>query len=510
MNMMSDPAASTTIRQVWSEVLVVGGGGSGLAAAIEAASLGRSVNLLEKNAKLGGSTGRSVGSVTVSNSPHQLRDGVHDCPEHHLEDLGKINAKLNLPTNVELSRLLVENVTDTFRWLLDSGVEFFGPLPEPPHRKPRLHQVLPNSRAFIYHLGKRARKLGVGIHTNIRAREAIVENGAVVGMRCDTDDGPVEFRAHGTVLATGDFGGNPDMVHRYIPAMAGVEPINPHNTGDGHLVALSLGGEIVHPQLHQGGIRFQAPPERWITSLPPWRIVSRAMRLAMKYVPSWLLRPFLMSFLTSILVPDPKLYREGCILINKEGRRFADELGMPAPGLSQQPEQYGYILMDGNLAEKFSAWPYFISTAPGVAYAFVADYRRSRKDIFNEGRSLAELAGRLGMVPETLERTIADYNAGSERGGRPALESGPYVALGPVRHMIQFTDSGVAVNGRLEVLGEGGEPVPGLFAAGFTGMGGALLWGHGHHLGWAFTSGRIAGRQAAYRALTADLPAQHH
>jgi predicted oxidoreductase len=60
------------------------------------------------------------------------------------------------------------------------------------------------------------------------------------------------------------------------------------------------------------------------------------------------------------------------------------------------------------------------------------------------------------------------------------------------------------VNERLEVLGAEGHPIPGLFAAGSTGQGGLLLKGHGHHLGWAFTSGRLAGRHAAHCVLAPD------
>ena len=56
---------------------------------------------------------------------------------------------------------------------------------------------------------------------------------------------------------------------------------------------------------------------------------------------------------------------------------------------------------------------------------------------------------------------------------------------------------------RLEVIGRDGAPIHGLYAAGSTGQGGLLLYGHGHHLGWAFVSGRIAGRVAAGAAAEA-------
>ena len=70
-----------------ADVIVVGGGGAGLAAAAEAARMGRSVILLEKNPQTGGSTSWSVGSVTATNTPHQKRAGIQDSPQAHFEDL---------------------------------------------------------------------------------------------------------------------------------------------------------------------------------------------------------------------------------------------------------------------------------------------------------------------------------------------------------------------------------------------------------------------------------------
>ena len=69
------------------DVIVVGGGGSGLAAAIEARAPGRRVVLLEKNARLGGSTAWSVGSITSTRTPHQRRAGVEDDPQAHFADM---------------------------------------------------------------------------------------------------------------------------------------------------------------------------------------------------------------------------------------------------------------------------------------------------------------------------------------------------------------------------------------------------------------------------------------
>ncbi len=130
------------------DVVVVGGGGAGLAAAAEAAGLGRRVILLEKGQRLGGSTAWSVGSISASNTPQQRAAGIVDHPDAHFEDLETLAGSMANRDNRLLRRLLVDNITDTMAWLEKAGLVFVGPNPEPPHRLPRMHNVLPNSRAF--------------------------------------------------------------------------------------------------------------------------------------------------------------------------------------------------------------------------------------------------------------------------------------------------------------------------------------------------------------------------
>jgi succinate dehydrogenase/fumarate reductase flavoprotein subunit len=166
----------------------------------------------------------------------------------------------------------------------------------------------------------------------------------------------------------------------------------------------------------------------------------------------------------------------------------------------RQPDRLAFIVMDNAIAQKFNTWPHFISTAPGVAYAYLDDYRRNRRDIFHQAPSVADLAHSAGIPPDALAQSVAAHNADTRAGGLPALERPPFYALGPVRSYVVFTDGGLRVSERLEVLRAGGEVIPGLYAAGSAGQGGLLLEGHGHHLGWAFISGRIAGRHAALDA----------
>ncbi|MFN3658709.1 MAG: FAD-dependent oxidoreductase [Pseudolabrys sp.] len=470
------------------DVIVVGGGGAGLAAAIEARAAGARVLLLEKNEKLGGSTAWSVGSITSSDTPHQRRAGVTDTPEEHWRDMAGFNGALDNRDNPALRRVLADAMPDTFRWLLAHGIRFYGPMPEPPHSKPRMHNVLPNSRSFITHLARAARRAGVVIETQSRAAALLSEGGRVTGVDCDTPQGRRRYAARAVVLAAGDFTSDPELKAQHMGAReAKIDGVNVTATGDGQKLALALGARVLNGDLALGPeLRF-VPPQNpnLLLELPPWPLLAEVMAWSLNRLPPAVLRPFVMSFVTTALAPSPALFEAGALLVNKRGERFTDEKASPAYDLPDQPDKAGYILLDARLAAHFTGWPNFISTAPGVAYAYLDDYRRNRRDIYTGAATLEELARKLGMAADALART------------GHALGEGPYVALGPVRAVFVHAEGGLAVDHEHRVLGKEDRPIDGLYAAGSTGQGGLLLKGHGHHLAWAFVSGRRAGRNAA-------------
>ena len=480
------------------DVIVVGSGSAGLAAAISAAENGARTLMIEKNPVLGGTTGWSVGSITTSRSPHQRARDIYDTPDDHFADMELFHGeRLKGRDNLKLRRLLVDNTPPTFDWLLGLGLVFYGPMPEPPHTQPRMHNILPNSRMLIHHLAKRARKLGVDIRTSAPMEELIVEERRVTGV---VVAGERIHADNAVILAAGDFSASPELKQRYMPPeVARIGPFNDTSTGDWHDPVTALGGRILNGDVALGPeIRFR-PPEKTtlVRRLPPWLWLARIVRWSIDHMPARLLRPFILGFLTTALMPSLDLYRQGALLINRKGERFTDETATPSDDMPAQPGGEAFVVMDGDLANAFRGWPNFISTAPGIAYAYLDDYRRNRPDIYFQAKTLAELAAKKGMNPAALEKSVADYNATAAGGDRRRLETPPFVALGPVQSYIMTTDGGLAVNEKLQVLGENDIPIAGLYAAGSTGQGGLLLEGHGHHLGWGFTSGRIAGRQAA-------------
>jgi fumarate reductase flavoprotein subunit len=206
-----------------------------------------------------------------------------------------------------------------------------------------------------------------------------------------------------------------------------------------------------------------------------------------RHLPAAALRPFVKSLLIAHMSPTSALFGEGAILVNGEGRRFCDETVSVAP-LSAQPDARGYIVLDERIAATFNRPPHSVSTAPGIAFAFFDDYRRGRPDLMYAASTPRELATELGVDPDGL----ADSLAGTQL-------TAPYLAMGPVYSMLTVTEGALKVDAALQVLTEGGRPIPGLYAAGGVGQGGLLLKGHGHHIGWALTSGRVAGESAARR-----------
>ena len=454
--------------------------------------------LLEKNPRLGGSTAWSIGSVTATGTPHQRRKGIVDTPADHWADMPGFAGELAPRDNAALRRILCDEIPATFQWLLDAGVRFMGPMPEPPHRQPRMHNVLPNSRSFIYHLERRARVAGAAIRTEAVVQRLLRDDGRVTGVQLQSGETISARRA--VILAAGDFTNDPGFKARFMGEQeAQVGGVNPTATGDGQRMAEAIGAQIVNGDLALGPeLRFQPPAtETLLRRLPPWRALASTLAWAVDHVPAVLLRPFMMKFLTTALAPSPTLFEQGAVLVNARGERFGAETDRPAWRVPQQPGGCGWIVLDARLAQQFSAWPHFISTAPGVAYAYLPDYLRNRPDVSARAATLEALAERLGMDAGALARSAQE--------GR--LGAGPYVALGPVRSVFVHAEGGLKVDLQHRVLGPGDRPIPGLYAAGSTGQGGLLLKGHGHHLAWAFVSGRRSARIAAQEPAREAVPA---
>ena len=477
-------------REEVVDVIVVGGGGAGMAAAVSAATHGAQVLVLEKNPELGGTTRLSVGSISAAGTRLQKAAGIDDCPDHFREDMAAFAGELTKRDDPALRDLLAREAATTVSWLEDMGVVFAGPFPEPPHRVARMHNVIPGPQTYISRLARAARRAGVRICVDARTEKLLTgADGGVTGVDYIVGGERRSCIARrGVVLASGDFAGNRDMRAEHLPGPAVTSiPCNPRATGDGHRLAREIGAGWRNMDIVFGPhLRFAPSPRPALaTRLPDWPWLARLGAAFLMHAPSWMVKPVVAPMMVTWLSPTDRMFREGSVLVDLDGNRLSTEKA--GVSIAASREATAYILLNDTIASRFMKYPDYISTAPGVAYAYFSDYLNCRPDIVHSAATVDELAAKIGMSAEQL------------RASAQSLGSGTLYAMGPVHAVLSKTEGSLTVDVECRVLHEDGQPIAGLYAAGSVGQGGMPMKGHGLHIAWAMTSGRIAGAGVAGR-----------
>ena len=500
------------------EVVVIGGGAAGLAAGLAAADHGRSVVLLEKNPQLGGSTALAIGSMAAAGTSVQRDKGIDDSPEAYLADLAKVTPAMEPRNNMALRKILAAEAAGSIERLRQLGISFYGPSPDAHYPVPRMHIIVPGTKACIAKLKKVALRRGCRIETQRQVKQLIRDGrgrvtGVVVFNHASRQTERIQAR-RGVILACGDYSSSPDIKKRFLAdGFAGIDGINVTSTGDGHRLGMEAGAAVVNMDLFHGPeLRF-IPGERKTLKdrFQAFPRLSKAMAMALEILPTGFMTHVAKEMLVSWQHPDNSLFVRGAILVNSAGQRFTDETRSPEReiAVAGQPGKVAFLVFDHRVAQQFRKWPNFIATAPGIAYAYLDDYRRFRPDIFAEARSIEALCDRFAIPEGEFRRTVAAYNdavtaKAVDPWGRQVFEAPlahpPFYMLGPAKAFIPTTDGGLRINTRFEVLREDGSVIEGLYAAGATGQGGLVYASHGLGLAWAFTSGRLAGGQAAEAA----------
>ena len=472
------------------DVLVVGGGGAGLMAAVEAAETGASVLLVERQPEIGGSTAMAVGALSAAGTALQKAAGIADSVDAHFQDYLKFiePGRDAGEYDLELTRMLVELAPSVVERMVELGVELRGPQPEPPHTKYRMHNAVPDATAYTGALQRAASEADVETRTGVVAASLAVDNdGAVCRAELadvtDAERRTIEVRG-GVVLATGYFSANAELsrAHGRPPEHDGVEPLFDGATGDGVTLGVALGASTA-------GMSAAAPPH--------FRTVSR---------------PY--------IHPPAPIFEAGAILLNRDGNRYANELKGAELATSRQPGREAFVVFDSNLAARVSTpdadappsrdgWfrtgKMALSTFPEIGYAYVEDYRKRTK-YFTEATDAAGLAEFIQAPASTVQRTLDRPERGRywTRYGRLRTRllrylsplRGPSMSLGPIKAVLG-SSGGLKVDREMHVLDTDGRPISRLYAAGMTGSSNVLIAGHGHALAWTFATGRIAGANAA-------------
>ncbi len=346
-----------------------------------------------------------------------------------------------------------------------------------------------SGNALAARLARSALDLGIPIHTETPAKELVVQDGRVTGVR--TPHGTLTAR-RGVVIATGGFAHDTEKLQKAYPHLArGGEhfsPVPEGNTGDGIRLAEAAGGH--------------APIE--FKDASAWMPVSKVPLGGGRFGAF----PHLLD-----------RYKPGIIAVLKSGRRFTNE--------SESYHDVGAAMLRACAGEtETAAW--LICDRPtirkyGLGHAKPAPVPLRRyiaNGYLQTGETLADLARATGIDPQGLEQTVARYNAGAEQGedpeygrGRTAFnryladpEHGPNPCVGPIRQgpfyalRIVMGDLGTFDGLRTSVTGQvrraDGAVIEGLYAVGndrASIMGGNYP-GAGITLGPAMTFGYITGR----------------
>lgn len=469
-------AKQQTEETLTADVVVVGGGAAGIAAALRANQLGESVILVEKASYLGGALSVSGGNMVVTGSDLQEQAGVtDDSVESMVEDFKKNGANEN---NEEILTLFAENVDDMTNWLnTEMNVEF--------DMDGGLHQLgeYSHNRELAYAGGGagcaetlRADIEASNIETylNTKAVGLIVEDGEVKGVNAVSNDGYTTYTitAEDVVLACGGYGNSDDMLNEELSSALYYGPET--STGDGIRMAVADADAM-----------------------------TDNMEFGKRYPNGIEVAP---GIAKSTIAGNIVGWTMSAILVNAEGERVVNEKSSNRTILETELEQTGgmlYLLLD---QETFEVWRTKLAAA-GISDENIDNYLASNAmdtPVFANAATLEEVAAVVNMDAETLKNTVERYNSFVEKGededfGRAAdylkksIGDGPYYLI-EQKPRFATTMGGVVVNTNMQVLNTEGNVIPHLYSAGE--MCGQVMGDDspsGANNAWALTSGYLAG-----------------
>lgn len=446
-----------------ADIVIIGAGGAGMAAAIEASDAGANVVILEKMSYAGGNTIRSEGGLNAVETVFQKEKNIEDSVQSMIDDTYIGGKKIN---NMELVTYFAENSAAAIDWLTSINMDVSDVAQGAGATYPRMHRPADGSKiggVLVPVLMKNLEERQITILYNTTATELLSENGEVNGVKAvDKNGKELVFNANAVIIATGGFGANEDLYVKYRPDLKGFTTTNhPGATGDGIVMAEAVGADTVDTD------QIQTNPTVEVTTNT---VISESVR------------------------------GKGAIFVNQDGKRFISEMltrDVLSTAILEQPGKYAYMILDQNTMDSMKALQ-----------------ENYEKGIITKGETLADLAGVLEIDADVLESTIAVWNEavankndaefGRETGLDVDLSQAPYYAI-KVSPAVHYTMGGIKINTLTEVINVDGDSIKGLYAAGEVtgGLHGGNRLG-GNAVADIMVFGRQAGIQASAYAETKD------
>ncbi|MFQ5902663.1 MAG: FAD-binding protein [Candidatus Binatia bacterium] len=475
-------------KRIVTDVAILGTGGAGLAAAIEARNAGAQVAMVEQAETLGGASIISGGGCFIVGSPLQESRGIHDTPDEAFEDWVKWGQG---SADEQWARFYIEHsLHDLYFWVEGLGVKWTDMKFQEGNRVFRWHRPLNNGLGLTTALIDAARARGVtDILTSTSASRLLTKNGRVSGVSAvNVKSGdPVEIQSKTLVVATGGFNSNLDVIREVRPDLKDfkiMEGSGVGATGAGHKLVREVGGYLTH----MDHIWF------YVYATPDYRDPSGRRGLVFRLTP-------------------------GYIWVNQQGRRFHNESrtggASATPALMAQNPPHAWAILDTPMTAKMEVADPYYRKGDQILREKVQELLDNSPYI-RKADSLAELGRKIEVDIPTFLSTVEKYNKACGDGLEREPEFGkslklskkfdtsPFYAI-QLFPLARKNFGGIKTDLRCRVLDSHFEPIAGLYAAGeVSGMAGGHINGRagleGTMLGPSIFSGRVAGAWAAQEA----------
>ena len=443
------------------DAVIIGSGGTGLAAAIQAHELGMKVAVLEKEEELGGNTNRASSGMNAAETNVQLHHGVIDNVGDFYRETYKDGGRLN---DKDMLGYFVYHTAPAIDWLADHDIKLDDITVTGGMSKKRTHRpasMAPIGGFLVNSLLGVVAKEDIPVFNRTKVIKLLQDaDGRVNGVEVKSGDLTKQVSAKAVILATGGFGASKEYIERFRPDLKDYKTTNQLGaTGDGLKLAESVGAELmqmnlvqVHPTVQQDN--------------PHVYLIGEAVR------------------------------GEGAILVNADGQRFVNELNtrkIVSNAITALPEHSAYLIFDQGIRDRAKAIEFY-----------------DKVGLVVHGDTVEDLAEKLNMDPATLKQTVTTWNqaveshddaefhrtTGMDRGiTKPGFFA---IHIAPAIH---YTMGGIHVTPKTQVLDGNGDVIQGLFAAGEVAGG---LHGNnrvgGNSIAETIVFGRQAGQQVTLYA----------
>jgi fumarate reductase flavoprotein subunit len=406
------------------DIVIIGGGGAGMTAALEAKAKGMNPVIFEKMPVAGGNTVKASSGANASETKFQKEQGIKDSNDLFYKETLEGGKGTN---DKDLLRYFVDNSASAIDWLDSKGIKLNNLTITGGMSVKRTHRPEDGSAVGQYlaeGLVKNVQAQEIPLFVNVEVKEITQKDGKVNGVKIlinKKDEKTIEAKA--VIVATGGYGANMDIISKYRPDLKGLVTTNqPGTTGDGITMIEKLGGTTV--DMDQIQVHPTVQQEKSY-------LIGEAVR------------------------------GEGALLVTSKGKRFVNEMttrDAVTDAINLLPEKSAYLVFDSGVKSRVKA---------------IDQYEKMGFVV--KGDSIEALAKNMNVPQDNLKTTLDTWNNavknkndaefGRKTGMDKDLSGAPFYAI-KIAPGIHYSMGGVKINDKTEVLNKDGKAIPGLFAAG--------------------------------------------